>query len=68
MKDPVTDNYLLFKETNMRDLNMQDAWTQDYNISFSGGNEKEESTIQVLDIMMKQAFHWNLVMSVYLLI
>ena len=40
MKDPVTDNYLLFKETNMRDLNMQDAWTQDYNISFSGGNEK----------------------------
>ncbi len=68
MKDPVTDNYLLFKETNMRDLNMQDAWTQDYNISFSGGNEKKESTIQVLDIMMKQAFHWNLVMSVYLLI
>lgn len=24
--------------------------------------------VSVLDIMMKQAFHWNLVMSVYLLI
>lgn len=40
MKDPVSDNHLLFKETNLQDLNMQEAWIQDYNISFSGGNEK----------------------------
>lgn len=40
MKDPVSDNYLLFKETDLQELNMQDAWTQDYNIAVSGGNDK----------------------------
>lgn len=40
MKDPVSDNYLLFKETDLQKLNMQDAWTQDYNVSVSGGNDK----------------------------
>ena len=40
MKDPASDNYLLFKETDFMKLNTQDAWTQDYNVSFSGGNDK----------------------------
>lgn len=40
MKDPVSDDYLLFKETDFLKLNTQDAWTQDYNLSFSGGNDK----------------------------
>lgn len=40
MVDPVTGKDLLFKETSLRDLNMQNSWTQDYNISFTGGNEK----------------------------
>ena len=40
MKDPISNDFLLFKETRLKDLNTQDSWTQDYNISFSGGNEK----------------------------
>ncbi|SDH79166.1 SusC/RagA family TonB-linked outer membrane protein [Bacteroides ovatus] len=40
MVDPVTGKDLLYKETSLRDINMQEAWTQDYNLSFSGGNEK----------------------------
>lgn len=40
MVDPVTGKDLLFKESNLKDINMQEAWTQDYNISFSGGNDR----------------------------
>lgn len=40
MKDPVSDNHLLFKEFILQDENLQEAWTQDYNLSFSGGNDK----------------------------
>jgi len=41
MKDPVSDGYLLYKETNPQDYNIQSpAVTQDYNLNMSGGNEK----------------------------
>lgn len=40
MIDPVTGKELLFKDSNLQDINMQNAVTQDYNVSFSGGNDK----------------------------
>lgn len=40
MDDPVSDKTLLFKEFRLEDVNFQDAWTQDYNLSISGGNDK----------------------------
>ena len=40
MVDPVTGKDLLYKDVSLRDVNMQDSWTQDYNLSFSGGNDK----------------------------
>ena len=42
MEDPVNPGqYLIFKDTNVQDFNFNDpAITQDYNINFSGGNDK----------------------------
>lgn len=40
MKCPVTGEDLLFREFDWDDVSFQDAWTQDYNLSFTGGNEK----------------------------
>ena len=40
MKDPVSDNTLLFREFRLKDVNLQESWTQDYNVSMSGGNDK----------------------------
>ena len=40
MDDPVSDAQILFKDTNIQDYNVQTAYTQEYNASVSGGNEK----------------------------
>ena len=40
IKCPVTGEDLLFRDFDWEDVNMQDSWTQDYNISFTGGNDK----------------------------
>lgn len=46
MQDPVWDGtnpdtqYLIFKEFNVRDASLQEAWTKDYTLSVSGGNDK----------------------------
>lgn len=42
MEDPINPGqYLIFKDTNVQDYNFNDpAITQDYNINFSGGNDK----------------------------
>lgn len=40
IKCPVTGEDLLFREFDWKALNMQDSWKQDYNISFTGGNDR----------------------------
>ena len=40
MDDPVSDAQILFKDTNIQDYNVQTANTQEYNLNFSGGNDK----------------------------
>lgn len=41
MKDPVSDDQLIYKNTRPQDYNIQNpSMTQDYNLSFSGGNDK----------------------------
>lgn len=41
MDDPVSDAQILFKNTNIQDFNVQSpASTQEYNMSFSGGNDR----------------------------
>ena len=40
MRCPVTGEDLLFREFDWNDVNLQDAWTQDYNLSFTGGNDR----------------------------
>ena len=40
MQDPVSEYQLLFKEFRLKDVNIQESWTQDYNLSISGGNDK----------------------------
>lgn len=37
---PVTGEDLLFREFDWEDINLQDSYTQDYNVSFTGGNER----------------------------
>ncbi len=41
MDDPVSDATIIYKDTNPRDYNINSpATTQDYNLSFSGGNDR----------------------------
>ncbi|MCM1484013.1 MAG: SusC/RagA family TonB-linked outer membrane protein [Muribaculaceae bacterium] len=41
MLDPLSDNYILYKDTDILDYNLnKPAVTQDYNVSFSGGNDR----------------------------
>lgn len=46
MADPVWDGidankqYLIFKEFQLKDDNIQEAWSQNYNLSMTGGNDK----------------------------
>lgn len=41
MDDPVSKDQLIYKGVNPQDYNMQNpSYTQDYNLSFSGGNDK----------------------------
>lgn len=37
---PVTGEDLLFREFDWEKTNLQDSWTQDYNVSFTGGNDR----------------------------
>lgn len=41
MLDPVSDNYILYKNTDPLEMNGQNPYvTQDYNLNFSGGNDR----------------------------
>ncbi|MDE6650969.1 MAG: SusC/RagA family TonB-linked outer membrane protein [Paramuribaculum sp.] len=41
MLDPLSDNYILYKPNNILDYNLNNiAVTQDYNLNFSGGNDR----------------------------
>ena len=41
MDDPVSDNQILYKDTQIQDFNVQSpALSQEYNLSFSGGNDR----------------------------
>ena len=41
MDDPVSDEKILFKDTNVQDFNVQSpAMSQEYNLTFSGGNDR----------------------------
>jgi len=41
MDDPVSDNQILYKNTNVQDYNVQSpAFSQEYNLNFSGGNDR----------------------------
>ena len=40
MDDPVSDAQIIYKDTDIQDYNVQTAYTQEYNVNFSGGNDK----------------------------
>ena len=41
MADPLSDNYILYKPTDILKYNLnRPAYTQDYNVNFSGGNDR----------------------------
>lgn len=40
MTCPITGEELLFREFDWEKTNLQDSWTQDYNVSFTGGNDR----------------------------
>ena len=40
MDDPISDDQILYKGTDVADYNLQTAMSQEYNLNFSGGNER----------------------------
>ena len=40
MDDPISDDQILYKGTDVADYNLQTAMSQEYNLNFSGGNDR----------------------------